>query len=251
MSKKTSVEVFFLYNTCYCLARLSFSQLSCCSSKSSARVSSSLPGDIRCQVEAPEGCGKGIISTSTPLIFLSNFSPMTSTSLFTARYCDMASLPTGIISLGRNRSISVFSHCEQVLISALSGTRSPPFGFFPGKQRHTADIYTCSLNLLSRTPIESNHLNSVLPAVQANGRPSSPSLSPGACPTSNISEKTGAPRITGGIIFGHNRQAPSRDWCERINSTLFTTHPAYTIYLRKYYKITTLKLTSLPKTSPA
>src|SRR5271165_1184047 len=55
-----------------------------------------------------------------------------------------------------------------------------------------------------------NHLKSVLPAVQANGRPSRGSLSPGAWPTRMIRLSTGLPTTTGLCMRGqrlHRRSA--------------------------------------------
>src|SRR5687768_10104299 len=52
-----------------------------------------------------------------------------------------------------------------------------------------------------------NHLKSVLPAVQANGRPHLGSLSPGAWPKSSTSLTTGRPTATGRKTPAHRSHA--------------------------------------------
>src|SRR5439155_5973599 len=95
--------------------------------------------------------------------------------------------------------------------SSLDGTRSPPpFAALPGKQRHTAAMYTRARNASSDRPIVSNHWNIVLPAVHANGRPIGPSLMPGAWPISITGDITGWPVTTGPIISGHAVQPRRR-----------------------------------------
>jgi len=49
-----------------------------------------------------------------------------------------------------------------------------------------------------------NQVNSVLPAVHANGLPAGPSLMPGACPISITGETTASPLTTGPIIWGQS-----------------------------------------------
>src|SRR5512137_1946476 len=73
--------------------------------------------------------------------------------------------------------------------------------------------------------MRSNHLNIVLPAVQAKGLPKPPSLSPGAWPISKIGDSTGLPLTTGPIIAGHLLQFDkaarwSRMSCSRIDISL-------------------------------
>jgi len=105
---------------------------------------------------------------------------------------------------------SRLSQTEQFSTSSGDGTRSPPVDFFPGKHRHTAAIYTQARNRSSLIPAAwLNQPKSVLPAVQANGRPSFGSLSPGACPTSKTLLTTAPPLTTGGYIPGHNRHCRS------------------------------------------
>src|ERR1019366_5075531 len=58
-----------------------------------------------------------------------------------------------------------------------------------------------------------NHLNSVLPAVQAKGRPSLGSLSPGACPTSTTRLVTARPVTTGRCMRGQRAHACSAARC--------------------------------------
>ena len=60
----------------------------------------------------------------------------------------MASLPTGMISSGRRRSISSFIQVEQFRISSGAGTRSPPAAVFPasltfGKLGTEASLLRC------------------------------------------------------------------------------------------------------------
>ena len=89
-----------------------------------------------------------------------------------------------------------------------SGTRSPPSGRLPGKQRQTAAKYTRSRTSSSvQSRPAWNQRKSVLPAVQAKGRPSLGSLSPGAWPTSSTRLATGRPTTTGRCIRGQRSHA--------------------------------------------
>src|SRR5207244_10046185 len=56
-------------------------------------------------------------------------------------------------------------------------------------------------------------LKSVLPAVQAKGRPSFGSLSPGAWPTSKMRDGTARPTTTGRLIWGQSVQVERRARC--------------------------------------
>ena len=171
-----------------------------------AFLSKLLPGSLRCQGDAPDGCGNAITSKEYPARLALNLWPMSLSSFCNGRNCAIASLPTGITSFGRKISCSCLSQAEQLSTSCGEGTRSPPVGFLPGKHRHTAAIYMEARNCSSLIPAAwLNQRKSVLPAVQANGRPSFGSLSPGACPTSIILLPTGPPLTTGGYICGHIR----------------------------------------------
>ena len=64
------------------------------------------PGSVRCQVDAPEGCGRGIISVLLLAIVSRCFFPTTSVSLLNASNWCIASLPTGNISFGLSMLIS-------------------------------------------------------------------------------------------------------------------------------------------------
>src|SRR5580658_6784947 len=66
--------------------------------------------------------------------------------------------------------------------------------------------------VFSSTPVWSwNQRKSFLPAVQAKGRPSTGSLSPGACPTRITRLGTAPPLTTGFCIFAQRRQRRSAD----------------------------------------
>ncbi len=107
--------------------------------RASASSSSVLPGSTLNQVEAPDGCGSGMTSTSTPwncvLAALPTTSargpPCPSTSW-------IASRPTGTTSRGRRISTSRATNRRHNAHSSRVGTRSPPPEVFPGKQRTTA-----------------------------------------------------------------------------------------------------------------
>ena len=178
----------------------------------SARAVSDLPGSARGQVEAPDGCGKGMTSRVILPRVMTCIDPICSTRGRAGRNCSIATRPTGTINSGLSSSISRSSQGRQLSNSSGLGTRSPPFGFFPGKQRHEAAMYTRARNCSSFSPSGRNHLNSCLPAVQAKGRPSAGSLSPGACPTSNTLERIALPTIGGRCMFGHSRHARRAAW---------------------------------------
>jgi hypothetical protein len=103
-----------------------------------ASAVSDFPGSIRGHVDAPEGCGNAMRSIVLRPTRTDRMTPICSTNGRAGRNCSIASLPTGTIKRGRKISISCCSHGRQRSISSKLGTRSPPFGFFPGKQRHTA-----------------------------------------------------------------------------------------------------------------
>lgn len=181
-----------------------------------ARLSKRLPGSWRCQGEAPEGCGKGIRSKECPSQITVNLRPIIRSSFSKGINWEIANLPTGITKAGCKISNSRFSQEEQFNTSCGEGTRSPPAGFFPGKHRHTAAIYIEARNCSSLIPAASlNQRKSVLPAVQANGRPNFGSLSPGACPTNKTLLTIGPPLTTGGYISGHNRHCRSFLTCAK------------------------------------
>src|SRR6185436_481478 len=98
----------------------------------------------------------------------------------------------------------------QRAISSGAGTRSPPPLALPGKQRHTAAMYTRSRNSSSVSPSDANQPNIVLPAVHANGLPAGPSRTPGAWPISSTGEITGRPVTTGPIISEQSRHSRRR-----------------------------------------
>jgi len=67
--------------------------------------------------------------------------------------------------------------------------------------------------------LSSNQRNKVFPAVQANGRPNTGSLSPGACPIKITLLETGPPLTGGPNIFGHSRHALSASTCPASGTT--------------------------------
>src|SRR5690349_5590043 len=62
-----------------------------------------------------------------------------------------------------------------------------------------------------------NHLKSVFPAVQANGRPSTGSLSPGAWPTRSTLLRTGPPETAGRFISEQRWHCFKRSTCAASN----------------------------------
>jgi len=122
--------------------------------------------------------------------------PTTCSSFSAAKNEAIASLPTGMTSSGASSASSASSQGAQFAISSRFGTRSPPRGSLPGKQRHTAAMYTRLRNASSSSPIPANQPNIVLPAVQANGLWIKSSFAPGAWPISMTGLGVGAP-ITG------------------------------------------------------
>jgi len=96
------------------------------------------PGSMRCQGDAPDGCGKGITSTACPRYDTAKLFPMSSVKGAIGRNCEIASLPTGSTSCGRKSANSRSSQPEQFAISSGAGTRSPPSDRLPGKHRQTA-----------------------------------------------------------------------------------------------------------------
>src|SRR6185295_7271374 len=79
-------------------------------------------------------------------------------------------------------------------------------------------------------PSCANQLNSVLPAVHANGLPAGPSRSPGACPISITGDSTGFPVTTGPIMSGHawqpRRRVTWRFSCTRADTARTVTRAA-------------------------
>jgi hypothetical protein len=110
----------------------------CLTISARACSSNSRPGGMRCQGDAPDGCGSGMRSNLSPARSTRKRRPMISSSRALGRNCAMASFPTGMTSRGCRISSSRFNQDEQFSISCGLGTRSLPPGALPGKQRQTA-----------------------------------------------------------------------------------------------------------------
>src|SRR5215510_3944326 len=166
---------------------------------------------MRCQVDAPDGCGSAMTSNSIPDSAPRRGRPTTCASdSASGNSCAIASLPTGITRRGRRSSTSRVRCRRHRAISSGDGTGSPPPLALPGKHRHTAAMYTRWRNASSSRPSCANQPNIVLPAVHANGLPAGPSRTPGAWPISITGDTTGSPVTTGPIISEQSRQP--RSW---------------------------------------
>jgi hypothetical protein len=106
-----------------------------------------LPGSILNQVEAPEGWGSGIRSASIPESDRIGPVPTHQVVELGAPAEVLGELGDGELAHRDDEpgpaQLQLPRHQPaQLRTSGPSGTRSPPLGFLPGKQRHTALIRT-------------------------------------------------------------------------------------------------------------
>ena len=123
-------------------------------------------GPVRCAATAtpPKDAAAGSRRTLPPRRLARNCWPMSAVKGAGGRNCVIASRPTGMTSAGLSNWNSAPQPAAARADFRPIGTRSPPAGSGPGKQRQTAVMYTSRRKRSSGMPQPcKNHENSVLP----------------------------------------------------------------------------------------